>query len=106
MFYSIPKNSKRYGSKAAFHLAQFEASQLTAIKQLVQKENIDCDFVLTRACDAILDPEVAKDSEKAFHDLIQEGIADLNDVQFTSGKYAERVRDKDTTLQYNFFFFG
>lgn len=92
IFYSIPKNSKRYGPKAASQLARFEASQLTAIKNLVQKEQIDCDFVLTRTCDAIIDPSVAKDAEKAFHDLIQEGTADLDDVQFISGKYAERVR--------------
>ncbi|KAJ9307855.1 hypothetical protein DTO217A2_2611 [Paecilomyces variotii] len=91
IFYSIPKNSKRYGPKAASQLARFEASQLTAIKNLVQKEQIDCDFVLTRTCDAIIDPSVAKDAEKAFHDLIQEGTADLDDVQFISGKYAERI---------------
>ncbi|KAJ9269195.1 hypothetical protein DTO212C5_4690 [Paecilomyces variotii] len=91
IFYSIPQNSKRYGPKAASHLARFEASQLTAIKNLVQKEQIDCDFVLTRTCDAIIDPSVAKDAEKAFHGLIQEGTADLDDVQFISGKYAKRT---------------
>ncbi|KAL1868321.1 hypothetical protein Plec18167_008246 [Paecilomyces lecythidis] len=90
-FYSIPKHSERYGPEAAVQLARFEASHLAAIKNLVQKEQIDCDFVLTRTCDAIMDPDMAKEAEKWFHDLIQDGTADLDDVHFTSGKYAERI---------------
>lgn len=87
----MSKNAKKYGVKAAVEVAAYEASQLFAIKELVEKENIDCDFVMSRACDAILDPSLAKDSHEAFMELRKSGVADLKDVYHAYGKDAERV---------------
>lgn len=72
-------------------VARFEASQVHAVKQLVEEEKIDCDFVLTRACDVILDPGLAAETEAAFTEIANSGVANLTDVHFTKQKDAERV---------------
>jgi hypothetical protein len=63
-----------------------------AVKDLVEREKIDCDFTLTRACDATLHEGLAKETEDAFKLLQKSGVANLKDVQYTSRKDAERVR--------------
>jgi hypothetical protein len=92
LYFNIPKYIKMYGLQAAVDVANFEAAQVLAVKALVEKEKIECDFTLTRACDAVLHEGLASDTEKAFRELQSTGAADLRDVHFTSGKDAERVR--------------
>lgn len=48
----IPRYLERYGLKAGKQWAEYEVSHLQAIKELIEKEAIDCDFILTRATDA------------------------------------------------------
>ncbi|KAL3446356.1 FAD dependent oxidoreductase [Aspergillus insuetus] len=91
VYYQVPKYIKKYGVKAAVDVARFEASQVHAVKELVEKEKIDCDFVLTRACDATLDPELARDTHNAFTDLQKSGVANLKDVFYAHGKEAEQL---------------
>jgi hypothetical protein len=55
-------------------VAKFAAAQVMAVKELVEKEKIDCEFTLTRACDATLDPNLAEDTEKAFKELSESGV--------------------------------
>ncbi|KAH8657919.1 FAD dependent oxidoreductase [Xylariales sp. PMI_506] len=91
VYYNVPKYIKKYGVKAAVEVANFEASQVLAVKELVEKEKIDCQFTLTRACDATLDEGLANATEAAFKELSMSGVANLKDVHFTPRKYAERV---------------
>jgi hypothetical protein len=91
VYYQVPKYIKKYGVKAAVDVACFEASQVHAVKELVEKEKIDCDFVLTRACDTTLDPELARDTHNAFTELQKSGVANLKDVFYAHGKEAEQV---------------
>lgn len=91
VYFNLPKHIKKYGAKAAVDVARFEASQVLAVKNLVEEEKIDCDFVLTRACDVILDETLARETEDAFAVLSQSGVADLSDIHFTGQNYAERV---------------
>ncbi|KAL4907801.1 hypothetical protein BDW74DRAFT_166434 [Aspergillus multicolor] len=91
VYYNVPKYIKKYGVKAAVEVAKFEASQVHAIKELVEKENMDCDFVLTRACDATLDPKLAENTHRAFMELRKSGVAALKDVFYAQGKDAERL---------------
>ncbi|KAK2757158.1 FAD dependent oxidoreductase superfamily protein [Colletotrichum kahawae] len=53
-------------------MAVFEMSHVQAIKDLVEKEKIDCDFVLTRAYDVILDPKLVEKTKKEFDQLVEE----------------------------------
>ncbi|KAL4887544.1 FAD dependent oxidoreductase [Aspergillus karnatakaensis] len=91
VYYNVPKYIKKYGVRAAVDVARFEASQVHAVKELVEKEKIDCDFVLTRACDATLDPQLARDTHQAFTELRNSGVADLKDVFYAHGKDAEQL---------------
>lgn len=91
-YFSLPKYIKKYGASAAVEVAKFEASQVQAVKALVEKERIDCEFTLTRTCDVILHEPLAAETEKAFKELKESGIANLQDVHFTGREAAERVR--------------
>ncbi|KAL3471654.1 FAD dependent oxidoreductase superfamily [Aspergillus californicus] len=91
VYYNVPKYIKKYGVRAAIEVARFESSQVHAVKELVEKENIDCDFVLTRACDATLDPKLAEETHLAYNELVKSGVADLKDVFHAHGKDAERL---------------
>ncbi|KAJ5642864.1 uncharacterized protein N7484_005371 [Penicillium longicatenatum] len=91
IYFNIPKHIKKYGARAAAEVAQFETSQVLAVKELVEQEKIECDFVLTRACDVFLEEKLAKETEVAFTDLAKSGKADLKDVHFTPRCDAERV---------------
>jgi len=62
-----------------------------AVKKLVEDEQIDCDFALTRGCDATLDPRLAKGTDDAFAELVKKGELDLADVYHAKAKDAERV---------------
>ncbi|KAF7531068.1 hypothetical protein G7054_g9244 [Neopestalotiopsis clavispora] len=91
VYFGIPKHIKKHGAKAAVEVANFGASQVYAVKELVEKEKIDCDFTLTRACDATLDEGLARETEEAFKQLSASGVANLKDIHYTGRKDAERV---------------
>lgn len=91
MYFGTPKYIKKYGVKTAVEVANFEASQVYAVKELVEKEQIDCDFTLTRACDATIHEGLAKETEEAFAILSKSGHANFKDVHYTGRKDAERV---------------
>jgi hypothetical protein len=91
VYFNIPKHIKKYGVRAAVEVANFEASQVMAVKELVEKEKIDCEFTLTRACDVILDEALARETDIAFAELKRSGVANLKDVHYTTRKNAERV---------------
>lgn len=91
MYFGLPKHIKKYGAKAVVEVANFEASQVYAVKELVEKEKIDCDFTLTRACDATVDEGLARETEEAHMQLAASGVANLKDVHYTGRKDAERV---------------
>ncbi|KAK5059372.1 hypothetical protein LTR69_005960 [Exophiala sideris] len=91
VYFNMAKYVKKYGARAAVEVANFEASQVHAVKDLVEKEQIDCDFVLTRACDATLHKGLADETEAAFAELVKSGFADFKDVYHARAKDAERI---------------
>lgn len=91
VYFNIQKYTEQYGAEEAAEVARFEASQVLAVKALVEKEKIDCDFVLTRAVDVNLDPGLAAKTEADYNLLVKAGVASLSDVQFTKGKAAENA---------------
>lgn len=91
VYFNVPKYIKKYGVRSAVEVANFEASQVFAVKELVEKEKIDCEFTLTRACDATIHEGLAKQTDEAFAELAKSGVANLRDVHFTPRKDAERV---------------
>ncbi|KAI8255213.1 putative oxidoreductase OrdL [Colletotrichum sp. SAR11_239] len=84
-YFNVPKYTKLYGADEAAKLAAFEASNVYAVKELVESERLDCDFHLTRAVDVYLDPEHAKQTEAAYRDLLKAGKVNLKDVSGVKG---------------------
>lgn len=90
-FMDVKKKAKIYGLKQAASLQKYETEQIYLLKRLVEQEGLDCDFQLTRACDAVLDPEVAKQKIKEYQELVKTNVVDTRDIGCISQKDAERV---------------
>lgn len=91
MYYNILKYSHQYTPSQAASFARFEAQNVLAVKNLVEEEGIDCDFVLTRAVDVYLDEEHSKATLENFGKLKELGKADLREVEVLEGREAEEV---------------
>lgn len=91
MYYNILKYSHQYTPSQAASFARFEAQNVLAVKNLVEEEGIDCDFVLTRAVDVYLDEEHSKATLENFGKLKEMGKAELGDVEVLEGREAEEV---------------
>lgn len=101
LYYNVLKYTKKYGAENAAEFSRFEAANILAVKALVEKENIDCDFILTRAVDIYVNPDHAKECEANYQELRRIGIAPLGDVHYLGKKDAERV-SLSTSTQYLF----
>lgn len=71
-------------------MAEFEIAHVPAIKELVGKENIDCDFVLTRSIDVWSNQEAADAAQVVNKDFSSRSLAYMNDVFFKYGPEAEK----------------
>lgn len=91
VYYNILKYTEKYGMADAAAFARFEAANVLAVKELVELERIDCDFVLTRALDVYLDEEHARSTHATYQELRRIGVADLGDIHYTEGLNAEAV---------------
>lgn len=72
-------------------ISNFEISHVQALKDLVEREQIDCDFTLGRSMDVFLDEAQAIEAKGAYDELKESGLVSLKDVQYTSAKNAEIV---------------
>lgn len=90
-FMDVTKKAKLYGLEQAAMLQTYETRQIYFLKRLVEEEGLDCDFQITRACDAILDPEVAKQKIGEYQDLVRGGVVDTSDIGYVTKRDAERV---------------
>ena len=72
-------------------MATFEARQVEAIKELVQREHCDCDFEETRVTDVCF-YETGRDKIKAdLAKISKANISTAKGIKFTSGSEAEEV---------------
>lgn len=92
IYFQMPEYVERYGLEMAAQISNFEISHIQVFKDLVEKEKIDCDFILTRSMDVFLNEEHALKSKAAYDLLVKSGLASLKDVQFIPPKNAEIVR--------------
>lgn len=79
------------GKAAADEVTLFEVRHMKAVGDLVKRENIDCDFVMTRVTDVCLYDEGAARQKTKIEKLTAAGVAGLDDVFFSDHKTAERV---------------
>lgn len=80
-----------HGFETAAECASFEAATLAALKTAIEDEQIDCDFVLTRAVDALM-TDAINDRMKAGFDLLRKGgLEVMKDVSYQGGPGAEQL---------------
>lgn len=81
---------KKFGLKEAASIGNFEHDHLAALKQAIEELNIDCDFVLTRACNVHLTKNAVTGCLKAVQALRKNPYSKaLDDIQVQIGKNAE-----------------
>ncbi|KAM0133829.1 hypothetical protein ACHAO1_005950 [Botrytis cinerea] len=88
----IPKYINRAGVRAGAEIAEFEIAHVQALKELILREKIDCDFTLTRTCDVWNNQDAADEAKAVFDRLcLKPELSYMEDVQFTTGKDAETI---------------
>jgi hypothetical protein len=90
----IPTYIERGGAEAGAEIARFEIAHVQAIKKIVEKENIECDFTLMRSYDIWCNEEAAGKAREIYERMkSEEGCEYMDDVVFYDGKDVEGVRD-------------
>ncbi|RHZ46221.1 NAD(P)/FAD-dependent oxidoreductase [Aspergillus thermomutatus] len=87
----IPTYIDRAGPEAAAEIAEFEIAHVNAIKKLVESEEIDCDFTLTRTIDVWCNEEAAEGARKVYERMKGHGFEYMDDVVFYTGKNVEGI---------------
>lgn len=80
-----------FGALAAAEVSNFETAHVQALKDLVEENNIDCDFTVTRSFDVLLDEQQAQHSKTAYNKLLEAGLEGTRDAHYTGPKNAEVV---------------
>ncbi|KAL1297502.1 hypothetical protein AAFC00_005021 [Neodothiora populina] len=78
-----------YGYEAAAEVANFEASHVPALKAFIEKEEIDCDFVVTRAIDVQLSSAHRERLKAGYEKLLHAGVEATKNVFYASESTAE-----------------
>lgn len=82
---------QKHGAEAVAEIAIFEMAHVKAIKDLVEKEQIDCDLVLTRALHVTRDEDMAAGLESLVK-TIQSSMSQFgNDWKYQTSSLAEEV---------------
>ena len=58
---------------------------------LAEEGDLNCDFNVTRNLRVYLNEDNAQEVKKAYHEMVSQGISNMDDVLFTTGKNAEGV---------------
>lgn len=90
-YFAFDRYAELYGPDAAREVIEFEMSQVLAVKDLIEKEQIECDFSLTRACDSMVDQSHADQVTAAFKKLQATGASFLREIHYTGPRDAEQV---------------
>lgn len=80
------------GKDAADEVTLFELRHMNAIGDLVEEENIDCDFCVTQVTDVCLYENGATGQQENLEKLAAAGVTGVDDVTYSEGKAAEEVR--------------
>lgn len=95
---------EKYGEKGAAEIINFEHEHVRAMKELIEKEKIDCDFVLTRACDVHLHPLSVRKATTNYAGMLSNPyVTCKDDVQIQYGEAARvisKVEDSPVCLTY------
>jgi hypothetical protein len=82
---------KEFGVEAANDLAAFASSQQYHMKEVVDRENLDCEFEMRRSYDVYIDEADAKAAEELYRTAMREGYSWARDLDFVGGEFVEQV---------------
>ncbi|KAK8021646.1 FAD dependent oxidoreductase [Apiospora arundinis] len=88
---SIMSILKNHGVEAADQFAALVRAQIVALKDLVETEELDCEFELRRSYDVFLHADEAREMEAKWHECLQKGYTWTREHDFVGERFAERV---------------
>ncbi|ETS81355.1 hypothetical protein PFICI_06357 [Pestalotiopsis fici W106-1] len=83
--------ARNYGLDAAIECARFEQQHVSALKELIESEDIDCDLILTRCIDVFLDETFLNETRDKLAELKRKDVSMMSAIQTLSGTKAEQV---------------
>jgi hypothetical protein len=89
--FTLQKVYKEHGLEAANTLAAFALAQQYHMKQVVDRENLDCEFEMRRSYDVYIDEEDAKQAEELYRTAMREGYPWARDLDLVGGEFVEQV---------------
>ncbi|KXT15908.1 hypothetical protein AC579_5510 [Pseudocercospora musae] len=90
-YYRAAGALRKHGRDAAEEVSSFEQRHVKAIKELVEKEKIDCEFVVTRATDVCLYEDIRKELKSGLEALTAADISSAAEVHYSGGRTAEGI---------------
>lgn len=87
----IPTYIDRFGVEVGAEIAEFEVAHMKAIKDLIAREKIDCEFTLTRTTDVWCNQDAADKAKAVYDKMVAFGLKHMDDVHFVTGPQAEGV---------------
>ncbi|KAJ5112709.1 hypothetical protein N7532_000754 [Penicillium argentinense] len=78
-----------YGVDAAAEVAAFEAKHVYAIKDFVEREQIDCDYAVTQAIDVNFSSDHYKKLKKGFEQLVASGCVPTKEGRYIDAENAQ-----------------
>lgn len=76
---------------AAKEPALFQAKQVYAMKEIALKEQLDCDLVLTRVCEAYISQSQADEMTTIYQELLNDELDYIQDLDYVGPKFAKKV---------------
>lgn len=90
-YYRAAGALKTHGREAAEEVASFESRQVKEVQKLVEKENIDCDFVVTRATDVCMYEHARRDLKQGLDALRKDNVSTASEVHYSDARTAQGV---------------
>lgn len=81
----------QFGPEKTDQVAADRMKVLRGMKALVDKEKLDCEFMLRRSFDVFWDEAQAKEMKESLQDAIAAGYSWPKDIQWLEGEHLEKV---------------
>ncbi|RJE22483.1 FAD dependent oxidoreductase [Aspergillus sclerotialis] len=90
-YYHASQITTEHGFDAGAEVANFEVANLQAVKEYVEGEGVDCDFMVTRAYDIHFSTKQHMNMKECVRELKEARVAAAQDVSEVHRQYAETV---------------
>ncbi|KAF4973696.1 hypothetical protein FSARC_85 [Fusarium sarcochroum] len=88
---AISRLAKEYGMEAAAEVANFETANVGAVAEFIRQNDIDCDFVMTRAVDVQLQAQHHEKLVQGYQSLLDYGVEATKETYCVPPRIAENV---------------